>query len=941
MTNGFRLRLMALSLLAAFGQVHAGVADRVSTVTYNAQGLIDTSDGPRTDVSDVTHYGYDAQGRLATITDALGHVTTFDTYDTYGNPGRSIDANNVTTLMTYTPEGWLATETRDSTGTPSTNTLTYNASGDVTQTQDADGVVMNYTYDDARRLTDVTDGAGNHIHYTLDAAGNRTKEETFDASNTLKRSLSRSFNSLSQILTVADALNRTVLSFNYPDGHDALGNAVHSSDANGVQKKLGYDGLNRLVSTISDYNGTNAATQNTQSVSSYDASDNLEGVSDPGGLNTIYDHNGLGDLTALHSPDTGTTAYVYDAAGNKIQQTDAKGVVVNYTYDPLNRLTASTYTDATLNAAYHYDEASSVTGCGTSSPVGHLTRVVENAVTTTYCYDARGNVVQKRQVQGAQVDVTSYGYTLADRLSSVSSPSLTVTQYSRDALGNIISVVVTTQGGAAQTVVSGVTYLPFGPVAGYTLGNGQVVARTYDSNYQLTDLTSPTFNLHFSRDATGNITALGNVQGANPAIESYAYDPLYRLAGVNDASGQAIETYTYNQTGDRLNKTNAGGLATGNYSYQTGSHWLTSVGNAAWTFDLNGSTTASAAAGQTFGYGYDGRNRLTVVQANQQTIGTYSYNVSGQRVAKVTSSPQAVNERFTYNEGSQLLGEYGTSSRDYVWMGDLLVAAVDSSGAAATVNFVVADGLGTPRSVNNASGTQIWQWAYQANPFGEKQPVSVNGYVFNLRYPGQYYDAETTLSYNVHRYYNPATGRYLESDPMGLLGGESTYAYVLGNPLLGTDFYGLDVQIGLTLSGSIFALVGGGSGGVTVGITTNGTLNGTSFYSTEQVNGMAGLGLYAGLGLSPVIGRTNGPLQTGPSGLSGYIEGDMGAGAAASAGFNFDLDGNFGASGGYPAGIGKVLPGAGMGLMVGVGISKSWTQTSMSFGKMFGAIKCP
>ena len=793
MTNGFRLRLIALSLLAAFGQAHASVADRVSAVTYNAQGLIDTSDGPRTDVSDVTHYGYDSQGRLATITDALGHVTTFDTYDTYGNPGRSIDANNVTTLMTYTPEGWLSTETRDSTGTPSTNTFTYNASGDVTQTQDADDVVMNYTYDDARRLTDITDGAGNHIHYTLDAAGNRTKEETFDASNTLKRSLSRSFNSLSQILTVADALNRTVLSFNYPDGHDALGNAVHSSDANGVQKKLGYDGLNRLVSTISDYNGTNAATQNTQSVSSYDTSDNLEGVSDPSGLNTIYDHNGLGDLTALHSPDTGTTAYVYDAAGNKIQQTDAKGVVVNYAYDALNRLTASTYVDATLNAVYHYDETNSVTGCSSSFPVGHLTRVVESSVTTTYCYDARGNVVQKRQAQGTQVDVTSYGYTLADRLNSVSSPSLTVTQYGRDTLGEITSVVVTPQGRTAQTVVSGVTYLPFGPVAGYTLGNGQVVMRTYDANYQLTDLASPTFNLHFSRDVMGNITALGNVQGASPAIESYAYDPLYRLASVNDASGQAIEAYTYNQTGDRLSKASAGGLATGTYGYQTGTHWLTSIGNAARTYDLNGNTTGSASGGEIFGYNYDGRGRLTLVQRNQQTVATYAYNIFSQRISKATITPQATNERFAYNESSQLIGEYGSSNKDYIWMDGLPVAVFDASGGASNIDFVVADGVGTPRSISSASGVQLWQWKYQSNPFGEQQPTG--SFTYNLRLPGQYYDQESGRFYNLNRDYEPSTGRYAESDPLGLKAGITTYAYVSGSPLDTVDPLGLDGMV--------------------------------------------------------------------------------------------------------------------------------------------------
>lgn len=788
MTNGFRLSLIVAGLMAAFAHAGATVPDRVSTATYNAQGLVQTLDGPRTDVSDVTHFAYDAQGRIASVTDALGHIKTFDTYDPYGNPGRSVGANNVTTLMSYTPEGWLQTVTRDSTGTPSTMTFTYDAVGDVIQTQDADSVVMHYTYDDARRLTDITDGAGNHIHYTLDAADNRTKEETFDASNTLRRSLSRTYNSLSQILTVVDALNRTVLSFNYPDGHDAMGHPVHSSDANSIQRKVGYDALNRLVSTIDNYNGTDTATQNTQSVSAYDVSDNLEGVNDPDGLSTTYDHNGLGDLTALHSPDTGTTSYLYDAAGNATQKTDAKGIVVNYTYDALNRLATVSYADTALNAAYHYDEADAVTGCTGSFPVGHLTRVVESAVTTTYCYDARGNLVQKRQAQGSQVDVTGYGYTLADRVSQITYPSQTVTQYGRNALGQITSVTVAPSGGATQTAVSGVTYLPFGPISGYVLGNGQTVARSYDANYQLTDLTSPALSLHFARDAMGNITALGNSPGANPALETYSYDPLYRLAGVNDATGSAIEAYTYSKTGDRLSKTQAGGLATGTYGYQSGTHWLTSIGSAVRTYDLNGNTTGSASAGESLGYGYDGRGRLTLVQRNQQTVATYVYNVMGERIAKAVTSPQ-LTERFAYNGASQLIGEYGTTNRDYIWLDSLPIAVVDGgAGGNITIGYIHADGLGAPRAISDIAGNTIWQWSFRNNPFGDQVPSG--GYSYNLRFPGQYYDAESLLTYNQSRYYDSSIGRYIESDSLGLGGGLDTYSYVSNNPLAFIDFYG-------------------------------------------------------------------------------------------------------------------------------------------------------
>ena len=88
-----------------------------------------------------------------------------------------------------------------------------------------------------------------------------------------------------------------------------------------------------------------------------------------------------------------------------------------------------------------------------------------------------------------------------------------------------------------------------------------------------------------------------------------------------------------------------------------------------------------------------------------------------------------------------------------------------------------------------------WQWAYQGNAFGEKQPTSSSGYPFNLRFPGQYSDAEAGLNDNINRAYDSATGRYLQSDPIGLVGGADTYAYVSNNPLVSADPSGLIVKV--------------------------------------------------------------------------------------------------------------------------------------------------
>ncbi|HEV2680309.1 MAG TPA: RHS repeat-associated core domain-containing protein, partial [Rhodanobacter sp.] len=755
-------------------------------------GLMLSTTGPRTDLTQTITYSYASNGDLQSVTDALGHTTSYLTYDGAGRVTSLQDANGVVTNLTYTPRGWLASRTIGG----ATTTLSYTAYGAVASLTDPDGITTRYTYDAAHRLTDITDAQGNVIHYTLDNAGNKSSEQIRTASGTVVHSLSRTYNTLGQLTALVDGLSHTVFNASTSGSYDANGNLVQSADALGVQRKQGFDALNRLVSTIDNYNGTDTATKNTQSVFAYDARDNVEGVSDPDGLSTSYDYDGLGNRTALHSPDTGTSSDTYDAAGNRLTHTDAKGIVSTSTYDALNRRTNTSYTDTTLNVSSAYDEANTVTGCSVSSPIGRLTRVVEAGVTTVFCYDGHGNISQKKQITSGQVDITQYTYTAADRLSGLTTPDQTAISYAHDSDGRLSGVQVTPSGTSAAppTVVSSISYLPFGPISSYTLGNGQTVTRTYDANYQLTDLTSPALALHFNRDVLGNIIALGNAPGASPATETYSYDPLYRLTGISDA-GAALESYTYSPTGDRLSKT-APGLATGAYLYTSGTHQLASIGSTSRANDANGNTTGSVIGGNTYGFAYNGRNRLALVQQNGQTVGTYTYNAMGERIGKVATSPQAVTERYAYNEASQLIGEYGTSNRDYIWLGDIPVAVIDNTinGSVTTsvVNYVTADQLGTPRAVTDGTGTVIWSWVYQGNPFGEQQPTSSAGYVLNLRYPGQYYDAEDGLSYNGPRYYESAKGGFDQPDPSGFNGGIGLYVYGLNNPLMYVDPSGLE-----------------------------------------------------------------------------------------------------------------------------------------------------
>jgi RHS repeat-associated protein len=119
-------------------------------------------------------------------------------------------------------------------------------------------------------------------------------------------------------------------------------------------------------------------------------------------------------------------------------------------------------------------------------------------------------------------------------------------------------------------------------------------------------------------------------------------------------------------------------------------------------------------------------------------------------------------------------------------------AAVNTSST--RIFFVHPDHLNTPRLVSDATGTAVWRWDQQ-EPFGvtvpDENPSGLGAFELPLRFPGQYADKETSVYYNYFRDYDPAIGKYVQSDPIGLGGGINTYAYVLSKPTMRTDFLGL------------------------------------------------------------------------------------------------------------------------------------------------------
>lgn len=166
---------------------------RTTTLQYNDAGRVIQIDGPRTDVTDVTTMEYytcttGAEcGQLKRVTNALGHITTYDTYDANGRVTLTTDPNGLKTAYTYDPRGRVKTITTTAPGgTPRVTTHTYDLAGQLTRTDMPDGMTLTYTYDAAHYVRSITDSLGNKIEYTYDLKGNRTKEETKDPDGTLE-----------------------------------------------------------------------------------------------------------------------------------------------------------------------------------------------------------------------------------------------------------------------------------------------------------------------------------------------------------------------------------------------------------------------------------------------------------------------------------------------------------------------------------------------------------------------------------------------------------------------------------------------------------------------------------------------------------------------------------------------------------------------------------
>ncbi|MEZ5454410.1 MAG: RHS repeat-associated core domain-containing protein [Thiothrix sp.] len=778
--------------------------------TYNSNGQILTENAPRTDVNDTTSYTYYSDtttthrtGDLWKITNALGHVTQITNYNAEGRPLSITDPNGVITALSYTPRGKLKTFTHAGLIT----TYSYDGVGQLTKTKLPDGREYTYGYDAAHRLTSITSKTGEKLTYVLDNAGNRLSETLTDASGNVSTQQRQTFDTAGQLYQSISNIQGIDATTTY--SHDAGGNLETETSPTSRVTTYGYDALERLKQIQTTLNGSPVITQYAY---------NGQGVPNqtiaPNNATTSQTTNGLGETTTETSPDQGTTTYAYDSAGNTQLATDARGQYSLYYYDALNRVTQVTMPTTGQNITYSYDSNTSLTSCTYGK--GRLCKVVDQSGTTAFAYDARGNITKRVYQTNGVTYTTSFTYDSAGRLMFTALPGGNYIAYSRDNERRVSSIG-TLVGGTYKNVLTYAGYRPDGQPTALAYANGEGIGHDYDkSGYRIYTLRSTgAIREQLTRNLEGELE--NRTVGSSIAL--YQYDALGRLKLENHAF--ANQGFTYDLNGNRQSNGN------NTYTYVANSNRMATRKGVTLSRDAAGNYTSNG-LGQT--YAWDGHGHLSQFNLNSVRKATYLYNYQHQRTHKNLWDGSTALDTTVYHydlQGHLLMETSSTGVVQATYIYDeagtpiAIIQAANSPHnptAQEQAVYLHTDHLGTPRMATDSNRRIVWKW--ESDAFGStlpQQDPDADGKqtIINLRFPGQYYDAESSLHQNWHRTYDPSLGRYISSDPIGLVGGLNTYGYVEQNPLVSVDPNGLNpgtaagAGIGGTLGGSPGAVIGG------------------------------------------------------------------------------------------------------------------------------------
>ncbi|WP_167773009.1 RHS repeat-associated core domain-containing protein [Ramlibacter humi] len=552
----------------------------------------------------------------------------------------------------------------------------------------------------------------------------------------------------------------------------------------------------------------------------YDLGGALKSVKDSRGVTTNYVRDGLRQTRTQNSPDSGDTSVTYDARGRVRTRTDARGRTATLTYDALDRI-VKIVAGAAAPISFEYDGGDAPY----SGATGQLTKMTDASGQTTFDFDSAGRLIRKTSIIAGKAFTVAYSWGESgpelDKLIGITYPSGSRVNYGYSRSGVVeVSVTPVSADGAGLSASS----LPLlsevsqsgEQITGWSWSDGTRRTIDYDgrgfvSGYNLGNPlgtgAAAGMQRTLQRDAAGRILGFTHTSNGQPLValdQSFTYDDLDRL--VSAVQGSTATQYSYDSTGNRTARTIAGVRYDNTIS--ANSNRLVQVrdtmGTATIAHDAMGNIIGDASST----YVYNDMGRLSSASGAAGTV-AYSYNGFGQRVAKngPTNLVPTGSGFFVYDEGGRLLGEYGadgTPLYETVYLEQIPVGVMKLNGTAAGNNLSVSlynvytDHIAAPRVITRQDQSIVWRWD-TAEAFGfsspDQNPNGLGAFVYNQRFPGQVFDAETGLFQNWYRDYDPRLGRYRQSDPIGLSGGINTYAYAYGNPLRYADPLGLYTEV--------------------------------------------------------------------------------------------------------------------------------------------------
>jgi len=806
---------------------------RITTWTYTPRGQIAsrTREADAHSEAATTRYQYDDKGNLTQITDPEGGITRFQDFDALGNPRTRIDPRGNTWSSTWDSAGNLLQQTdplgritryaydgagnliqKTEQGDPNTadddriTQYQYDARNRRIRTQYPDGSSQTSAYDGAR-LSTITDETGTVIqtlHYdsegnlagSTDAAGNtiswdngirasadfpglRNATQYPSYSETYGYDLRGRRTQIKKQLpaqTDPDAPARTLIT---KTRYDLAGNPIEQWDEANRASTRAYDALGRLTQS------TDTAGHTTRY--RYDNRDNLIEVINANNIalrRYAYDKNN--HKTEEIWPDDSKTTYQYDAGGNLLQQIDRKGQITTYQYDEANRLIGQRhYADAAAQSAdtpektitYSYDSHDNLIHIAQTDTDSNNQSHTHGI---TYQYDARDRITRTTTDFGPFQKTETRSYRPNGQLKTRTTAEGITLNHHYDAHNQLTRIELPGEGSLTWNAYQ------WNRPAQLTLPGGIVQSTNYDPLMRPRRIQSQTQNntLILQRDyqysATGNITDITSEHGAY----SYQYDNADRLTQAHYPDNTQ-DAYSYDPVGNRITDQSTG---TTPWEYAPDDRLL-KAGAEQHQYDANGSLIQISNSPREKTLSYDSSGRLKAVTSPQnQPLARYRYDPLGRRIQKTTPT----NTTYYLYGDEGLLGEYDPSGTALATYGYTPQSQYQTEPLWKKTPYGYAyyhrDHLGTPLMLTDKTNAIVWEARYKA--FGERNIVT-EAIANNLGFPGQYYDAESGLHYNYFRYYDPSTGRYITSDPIGLEGGVNVYGYVDDDPVNRNDIYGL------------------------------------------------------------------------------------------------------------------------------------------------------